>query len=89
MFDTNNSTAKNSLYVNNKHGYDAFNESSILRNLLFVCDKCSGPTVPNASCIICKKYSVRSCVKCYSNVFVEKHQKCLVLINYLHKLKNK
>lgn len=44
--------------------YSLADNKKIIKSILFACEKCNGPLVPNSICIVCKKTSIRNCQNC-------------------------
>lgn len=61
---------------------DSKDRNSLAKSILFSCQHCSGPLVPIAECQVCKKPSIRQCVKCSLEIFSGKHDVCKNLIIY-------
>jgi|SRR3972149_6583879 len=66
-----------------EHNFEALIESKLMINkknlaksVLFACELCNGPLVPSSACIICKKASSRTCLKCNLRKLTGTHLLC-------------
>ena len=55
-------------------------EMTLSKSVFFACSVCSGPLIPIALCVFCKKTSLRKCTKCTKICQFNDHQTCEILI---------
>lgn len=65
------------------HQINPKDRNSLAKSILFSCSQCCGPLVPIADCHVCKKTSVRKCVRCnFENESIN-HEYCKNLVIFL------
>ena len=53
---------------------------TLIKNILFICDKCEGPLVPASNCIVCKRTLLRKCTSCGNQLQNSPHESCEYLV---------
>lgn len=53
------------------------------KSLFYACDICEGPLVPVSICTICKKATLRGCIKCDTVKNMHSHEACKSLASFV------
>jgi len=61
---------------------DDFVSSNFQCNFLYACENCDGPLAPIAVCMVCKRASVRKCLRCQRDIITCTHLSCDTLISF-------
>ena len=71
---------------------DTCNQTSVLtnpnegnnlsKNFFYACSICEGSLIPESTCEICKRTSIRKCVKCNGVYKMPNHESCKFLISF-------
>ena len=52
------------------------------KNIFYACSICDGSLIPEAQCTICKRTSIRKCVKCEHICETLNHESCKLLMSF-------
>lgn len=74
-----NATDNDSILFNSINKKLSYYEN-LMKKLLYSCEKCNGALVQLAACVICKRTTMRICVKC-SSTFKTSHDSCKIIHN--------
>lgn len=56
--------------------------NTLSKNFFYACSICEGSLIPTAVCEICKRTSIRKCVKCNHVCAMSNHESCRFLISF-------
>lgn len=55
---------------------------NLSKNIFYACSVCEGSLIPEAICTICKRTSIRKCVKCNHVCETLNHESCRILMSF-------
>ena len=56
--------------------------NNLSKNFFYACSICEGSLIPEAICEICKRTSIRKCIKCNHVCEMLNHESCRFLISF-------
>jgi len=57
--------------------------NDLMRRLFYACEKCDGALIQTASCIVCRRTSIRECVRC-ATISRTAHTSCEIVESRKH-----
>lgn len=61
---------------------DPYDKKNFSKSIFYACPFCDGSLIPEANCTICKRTSVRRCVKCNHVCEIFNHESCRNLMSF-------
>jgi len=81
-YSTNGINSLKNMPNQSRTTHKAASVDSFSQNILYSCNMCKGPMVPNSNCIFCKRSTIRKCTNCDTTERIDSHNSCRELISF-------